>query len=405
MSRVIQGYVANQGLGGHDELRVMAEMYALKNSKGNNMPLAFSGPAATGKTEVTQVFAEQMLGFAKGEGFMFQIASSGDTRYDFTGLPMIIDGNSVISETPLKRVMQGSKGGIWYLDEVAELPKEVQKDIVSVLDDRRLLPIITIDPKSKQPVVKYLSVENKENFGIVMSYNPNPDSSVMSLFHGAFASRFFEMEFKELPPRLKEYLINMNLGKQDGLSLERRGIIMSSGSPIFLKQENGKWLQNGRKYNESLEGLIEYDYFNRGTDSTNPIGRPEDFDPLKGKPELGDNGNDGFVHKVLYKWLPAIQIASGKGSHSQDNSKTFNPFPAYALDIRVLSSAFAAYYNQVESGNYSRGDAQRILVYGLINNILKGDLKYEMANGETAWDVCLNFADEFIYGNRDISSL
>ncbi len=260
-------YIANQGY--HDEIRFISECYFILNHKGNNMPGVFSGPPGNGKTECIEYFAKDIVNFKQGNNFMFQIASISDTKYDYCGMPMLIDGNSCIVETPLVTVMKNKRGGIMYIDEIDQMPIEVQKDLVSVLDDRRVLPYVKIDEESKKANINYLEIVNKKLFGMFMSYNPDPESSIKRKFHSAFLSRFIEKDFRKLPIELVRAVIESSNPYADESKKKSNENLIDylNNAPSYLKNK-----LKVRGINVNLNGVQFFEQ-NNNSDFVKPNGK------------------------------------------------------------------------------------------------------------------------------------
>lgn len=159
-------YIANQS--NDDEVRFLTRALLQRDKYNNTSPIAFSGSPGCGKTDCIAQFSRAMSKY--GLIFRQKIAGQTDTRYDYTGFPMNISGNSIFAGTEATDVLSSPEGGVLSIDEAEQMPQEVQKELASLLDHRRYLSVIRL--VDDRPKTQELHPIKRENVLIAMSYNP-----------------------------------------------------------------------------------------------------------------------------------------------------------------------------------------------------------------------------------------
>ena len=176
-------YIASQNIGGIDEIALSVLKLNADRPKGKPRPLIYHGKPGRGKTECSLAVAK-VLNLPYGNISV----SNEDTIYKFTGMPLIINGETIMSDSLTLQSMES--GGILYLDEIDQMAKSVQKGLSSLMDHRQSLTVLD--------GVKEKEITCKNDLYIIGAYNDS-DHEMSSIFEQSFLNRCSEIRFSEIP--------------------------------------------------------------------------------------------------------------------------------------------------------------------------------------------------------------
>ncbi|MBT6762709.1 AAA domain-containing protein [archaeon] len=245
-------YIANQlSPEGIDEVQRLFLTYT------NNEHLAMSGPPGVGRTELVEQFGKvvqgNFFGNWKDPGLPALYDITCDefmTESGLVGFPGLKSngGTKTVWENGVA-TKAAAAGGIFYADEVDQLPGTVQKRLNSLFDDRRRIT-------RRDGTV----ISAKEGFFGVLSYNPTNRLDKREL-EDSVADRFVHVEFKYLSAALEAALA---WNYQSELPFEERAISYDDSEKrlAFFKKVNDSWTSFFSGENAELpSGALKYQTF------------------------------------------------------------------------------------------------------------------------------------------------
>src|SRR3990167_6630024 len=216
---------------------VSDEVELFEAAYGRKIPVLLKGPTGCGKTRFIEYMAFKLhrpLTIVRDVTETDENSSSGGlplvtvachedlTASDLVGRYLLEGDSTRWIDGPLTRAVKA--GGICYLDEIVEAPKDTTVLIHPLTDHRRALPIEKLGQ----------IVEARDGFLLVISYNPGYQSALKDLKHST-RQRFISIEFTHPKKELEAKII----AHESGVAEEIAQDLAKLGEKVRNLREHG----------------------------------------------------------------------------------------------------------------------------------------------------------------------